>query len=87
MNNDEEISRAILMAHGKVNTFIRVNRVKDEIVDNPDKFPILSKETAKTIKGRITRYCNCQNWVKSTTKHTGMVFQRPEQRPKRSAKK
>jgi hypothetical protein len=87
VNNDEEISRAILMAHGKVNTFIRVNRVKDEIVDNPDKFPILAKETVKTIKGRISRYCNCQNWKQATTKHTCMVFQRPEQKPERRPKK
>jgi len=58
MQNDPELELAIFMAHGKINTFISVNRVKDEVVDNPDKFPILSKETVKTMIARIqTKMC------------------------------
>ncbi len=85
MRNDPELELAILMAHGKVNQFISVNRVKDEVVDNKDKFPILSKMTVKQIKGEITRYCNRSHWEQVTAKHTGMVFIRPKQ--KRSVKK
>ena len=87
MQNDPELELAIFMAHGKINTFISVNRVKDEVVDNPDKFPILSKETVKTIKGEVTRYCNRKHWKPTTSKHTGMVFQRPNQKLKRRAQR
>lgn len=83
LKNDDEIKTAILIAHGKTNTFIAVNRVTDAITDNPDKFPILSKETVKQIKGTVTRYCNRQHWIQSTTKHTSMVFQRPATKKKR----
>jgi len=83
MNDNNEIELAIMMAHGKINTFITVNRVTDAITDNPDKFPILSKETVKQIKGTITRYCNRQHWLQSTTKHTSMVFQRPSVKTKK----